>query len=161
MYSAKAGYITIAVTIAERIHLFSYRTQKLSSLTPKVLRGYPRGRIGSCRIQKEKHPKNRVLFVFNRICSETSREFYWDTYRKFYSDSFCQLCLDTCHQLCSHILAVYFVQAVVNNHVLKFVINFVQISAVSFVWILVINFVYIPTVNSNQYLSYILFRYLP
>ena len=50
MYSAKAGYIAIAVTIAERIHLFSYRTQKLSSLTPKVLRGYPRGRIGSCRI---------------------------------------------------------------------------------------------------------------
>ena len=38
MYIPRAsGYIAIAVTIAERIHLFSYRTQKLSSLTPKVL----------------------------------------------------------------------------------------------------------------------------
>ena len=36
-------YIAIAVTIAERIHLFSYRTQKLSSLTPKVLEDYPPG----------------------------------------------------------------------------------------------------------------------
>ena len=27
----------MAVTIAERIHLFPFRTQKLSSLTPKVL----------------------------------------------------------------------------------------------------------------------------
>ena len=34
---------TIAVTIAERIHLFSYRTQKLSSLTPKVLEDHPPG----------------------------------------------------------------------------------------------------------------------
>ena len=34
-------YIAIAVTIAERSHLFSYRTQKLSSLTPKVLEDYP------------------------------------------------------------------------------------------------------------------------
>ena len=33
----KAEYITIAVTIAKRIHLFPFRTQKLSSFTPKVL----------------------------------------------------------------------------------------------------------------------------
>ena len=38
-----SGYITIAVAIAERIHLFSYRTQKLSSLAPKVLEEYPPG----------------------------------------------------------------------------------------------------------------------
>ena len=37
MYTAKAEYITIAVTIAKRIHLFPFRTQKLSSFTPKVL----------------------------------------------------------------------------------------------------------------------------
>ena len=36
-------YIAIAVTIAERSHLFSYRTQKLSSLTPKVLEDHPPG----------------------------------------------------------------------------------------------------------------------
>ena len=37
MYAAKAEYITIAVTMAKRIHLFPFRTQKLSSFTPKVL----------------------------------------------------------------------------------------------------------------------------
>ena len=30
-------YITIAVMMAKRIHLYPFRTQKLSSLTPKVL----------------------------------------------------------------------------------------------------------------------------
>ena len=39
----------MAVTIAERIHLYPFRTQKLSSLTPKVL-GFAPGRIGSCRL---------------------------------------------------------------------------------------------------------------
>ena len=33
-------YITIAVMMAKRIHLFPFRTQKLSSFTPKVLAGY-------------------------------------------------------------------------------------------------------------------------
>ena len=41
IYPAESGYIARAVTMAERIHLFSYRTQKLSSLTPKVLEDYP------------------------------------------------------------------------------------------------------------------------
>ena len=40
----------MVVTIAERIHLFPSRTQKLSSLTPKVLSGPPLGRIGSCHL---------------------------------------------------------------------------------------------------------------
>ena len=39
-------YITIVVIIAERFHLFPYRTQKLSFLTPKVLVGTLTGRIG-------------------------------------------------------------------------------------------------------------------
>ena len=33
----KRRYITIAVMMAKRIHLFPFRTQKLSSFTPKVL----------------------------------------------------------------------------------------------------------------------------
>ena len=38
MYVVKATrYIAIAVMMAKRIHLFPFRTQKLSSLTPKVL----------------------------------------------------------------------------------------------------------------------------
>ena len=46
---------TMVVTIAERIHLFPSRTQKLSSLTPKVL-GLDPGRIGSCHLSDtEKH----------------------------------------------------------------------------------------------------------
>ena len=40
------GNITIVVIMAERIHLFPYRTQKLSSLAPKVLSGRLLGRIG-------------------------------------------------------------------------------------------------------------------
>ena len=45
-----ADYITIVVTIAWRIHLFSFRTQKLSFSAPKVLAGWPAGRIGRCHI---------------------------------------------------------------------------------------------------------------
>ena len=40
--AARAEYITIAVMMAKRIHLFPFRTQKLSSFTPKVLVGYYR-----------------------------------------------------------------------------------------------------------------------
>ena len=46
---AKACYITIAVTIALRIHLFSFRTQKLSSIALKVL---GRGRLGRIRSRR-------------------------------------------------------------------------------------------------------------
>ena len=35
-------YIAIAVMMAKRTHLFPFRTQKLSSFTPKVLVGYYR-----------------------------------------------------------------------------------------------------------------------
>ena len=46
----ESSYITIAVTIASRTHLFSFRTQKLSSIALKVLGWTRPGRIGSCRI---------------------------------------------------------------------------------------------------------------
>ena len=39
-------YIAIVVAIAQRIHLYSSRTQKLSSAAPKVLDGQLSGRIG-------------------------------------------------------------------------------------------------------------------
>ena len=44
------------VTIALRSHLFSFRTQKLSSAAPKVLVGQPAGRIGCCHF-----PLNLVI----------------------------------------------------------------------------------------------------
>ena len=40
----------IPVIMKQRIHLFPFRTQKLSSALPKVLYGTLYGRIGSCRI---------------------------------------------------------------------------------------------------------------
>ena len=36
------------VAIAQRLHLFPFRTQKLSFVTPIVVRGSPLARIGSC-----------------------------------------------------------------------------------------------------------------
>ena len=38
------------VIIITRVHLFPFRTQKLSSYMPKILVGYPTGKIGSCQI---------------------------------------------------------------------------------------------------------------
>ena len=48
-YFITAFDIAIAAIMAERSHLFPFRTQKLSFLTPKVLSGTPLGRIGHCR----------------------------------------------------------------------------------------------------------------
>ena len=39
-----------AVTIAKRIHLFPYRTQKLSSSALMILGGRPPGKAGRCRL---------------------------------------------------------------------------------------------------------------
>ena len=50
LWRSVADYITIVVTIAWRIHLFSFRTQKLSFSAPKVLVGWLTGRIGRCHI---------------------------------------------------------------------------------------------------------------
>ena len=57
--------ITIAVIMAERIHLFPFRTQKLSFLTPKVLSGPPLGRIGHRRFSVEQPWfRNEIGVVF-------------------------------------------------------------------------------------------------
>ena len=50
--------------MAVRIHLFPFRTQKLSLLAPKVLVGRPTGRIGRCRISKNKRVTLLLLFYF-------------------------------------------------------------------------------------------------
>ena len=65
MFDRKVWYITIVVIIAERFHLFPYRTQKLSFLTPKVLVGTLTGRIG-----------HRHFPVLDRVVSSlTTRSF--------------------------------------------------------------------------------------
>ena len=61
---------TIAVTLAVRSHLFSYRTQKLSSLAPKILDWRRSGKIGCCCIQTKKEPLVWVvLFYFIALCN--------------------------------------------------------------------------------------------
>ena len=54
----------IPVIMAVRTHLFPFRTQKLSLLAPKVLVGRPTGRIGRCRISKNKRVTLLLLFYF-------------------------------------------------------------------------------------------------
>ena len=56
------------MTIAWRIHLFSFRTQKLSFSAPKVLVGWLTGRIGRCHIPL-KHCSKAVLFCCPFYCS--------------------------------------------------------------------------------------------
>ena len=57
--------ITIAAIMAERIHLFPFRTQKLSFLTPKVLCGTPLGRIGHRRFSFALLSENRIEGIFD------------------------------------------------------------------------------------------------
>ena len=61
------------MTIASRIHLFSFRTQKLSSIALKVLGWTRPGRIGSCRIFlcSKFHKILRLLLCF--LTSMTKR----------------------------------------------------------------------------------------
>ena len=50
--------------MAVRIHLFPFRTQKLSLLAPKVLVGTPTGRIGRCRISINKRGTMYLFYLF-------------------------------------------------------------------------------------------------
>ena len=43
----KKAYKEFLVIITRRKYLYPYRTQKSSSLVPKILVGYPAGKIGS------------------------------------------------------------------------------------------------------------------
>ena len=56
-----------AVMIARRIHLYPYRTQKLSSLALMILGGRPPGKVGRCRFSKKATCKDRLLFSRKRI----------------------------------------------------------------------------------------------
>ena len=59
----------IQVTIALRFHLFPFRTEKLSSVTPMVL--HNSGRVGSRRFFRERSPcigRCRGFLVFGLFC---------------------------------------------------------------------------------------------
>ena len=67
-------YIIIPVIMATRIHLFPFRTQKLSSSTAKVL-SHPRlGRIASCRISKKRNRNHKLrLRLFLQLAIRQGR----------------------------------------------------------------------------------------
>ena len=64
---SESCYITIPVIMAVRTHLFPFRTQKLSSLAPKVLVGTPTGRIGRCRISINKRGTLYLFYLYIAI----------------------------------------------------------------------------------------------
>ena len=65
----------IPVMMATRIHLFPFRTQKLSSSTAKVL-SHPRlGRIASCRISEKRNRNHKLrLRLFFATCYPTGED---------------------------------------------------------------------------------------
>ena len=63
-----------AVMIARRIHLFPYRTQKLSSLALMILGGRPPGKVGRCRFSKKAACKDRLLFSRKRRKRDSGAE---------------------------------------------------------------------------------------
>ena len=68
--------------MAEGIHLYPYRTQKLSLLTPMVLGGRPPGRLGSCQ-----------TYFFVKIISSQKFVRYFDKINiLFYNYTYC-MCL--------------------------------------------------------------------
>ena len=53
----------IPVVMAKGIHLFPYRTQKLSLSAPMVLGWRRPGRVGHCRIPNKRHTRLGVFFI--------------------------------------------------------------------------------------------------
>ena len=50
------------VLITLRVHLFPFRTQKLSSMVPKILGWWRPGKIGRCQCYMSSRPIGRLLF---------------------------------------------------------------------------------------------------
>ena len=63
----------IPVTMAKGIHLFPYRTQKLSLSAPMVLGWRRPGRVGRCRIPKQETPHEMGCFLFWNLTEYCSR----------------------------------------------------------------------------------------
>src|SRR5262249_16179933 len=64
----QAPFFTFPVVIGERSHPFPFRSGKLSSLPPMVLRGKLRGRVGHCRdyfhrLEGSSHPRRAFFHV--------------------------------------------------------------------------------------------------
>ena len=57
-----------SVSMTVRFHLFPFRTQKLSSLVPKIVRWKRRVKIGSRRLEQKRFRRDSEAFLF---CLET------------------------------------------------------------------------------------------
>ena len=55
-----------SVSMTVRFHLFPFRTQKLSSLVPKIVRWKRRVKIGSRRLEQKRFRRNSEAFFFCR-----------------------------------------------------------------------------------------------
>ena len=73
IYGEIRSIYTIAVTLAVRSHLFSYRTQKLSSPAPTILDWRRSGKIGSCCIQNKRLNLLGWVFHFVDVSNYRSR----------------------------------------------------------------------------------------
>ena len=69
--NVRRTYSTIPVTMAKGKHLFPSRTQQLSPSAPTVLGWTRPGRIGRCRLPKEKAIANAVAFSFGNLTNKT------------------------------------------------------------------------------------------
>ena len=85
IYPRETLIYTIAVTLAVRSHLFSYRTQKLSSLAPKILDWRRSGKIGCCCIQN-KHSSNDGCFIFVIVSNNLNIITHKNCRRNFYGE---------------------------------------------------------------------------
>ena len=72
--SLREGQTYNVVIIAKRIHLFPYRTQKLSFLALMILGGRPPGKVGRCRFSKKATCKDRLLFSRKRRKRDSGAE---------------------------------------------------------------------------------------
>src|SRR3954468_22390808 len=55
--------LTVSAVIAAGVHLFPFRTEKLSPLAPMVLGGQPPGRVGRRRLFRSRRAAFERLFV--------------------------------------------------------------------------------------------------
>ena len=83
------------MTIAWRIHLFSFRTQKLSFSAPKVLAGWPAGRIGRCHIIFLDSSAAGQPYRFPPKRQQQGQALAEDAKRKFVSLNFPKIFLDS------------------------------------------------------------------
>ena len=83
------------MTIALRSHLFSFRTQKLSSAAPKVLVGQPTGRIGCCHFIFLVSSAAGQPYRFPPKRQQQGQALAEDTKRKFVSLNFPKIFLDS------------------------------------------------------------------